>query len=779
MLADESGHLTARTGRDGTIVVEMPNQADRSAPFDDFADGARIESNDITFQSTDPGTSINLANDKLVLASLLPIITLNTSGNSSSNPSSNPSATGVANDANLGRLRSDIEGDKDPVLRPIVRIHQAAAFTNSELPRPNQYVTVNAVGTTSVRADLLGLDIELKTTSPGTTLTLDNDVRARTTGSNLILGSAGDVAISLSDRTPGFMDLPAYAALQLSSLDMEANGGAGTIRVDPFSIDSNPADLTLETDGDQRYAGNVELRNTLVTTGRDIDFAGDVTQSGAPDAGLVVGTRGKVRFTGNLGTAANRLDQLWVLFDADAPNDFTHPRTPAVEFGRRIDADGDGIAETPVDSDQSVYTRGDILFLSSDLPTRSLVASLEAGIDSVDDLSELDAFLRDPNLSIGRDRSANFATVGKALGDLAFDSASGLFAASPGEKISVAGDLGIDVASAVAAFSDISALSLGITANEIGLLRRNAGVTLDNRGQTHRDGGPSIVANTIDFGGLVPQVIGRGRTPRFGLPDPFSAADQFDFLDDFAVFGIRPGGRSLTESDFRFVGAEDELAETVPFLVPTGPSRSDLSGANGPVRLPTSKLERTEPQRLANPERLRALAIETRPTPVEVVLARLSGVAVIDDRGLASDGGSALVTDSRLDERDAEAAIALYERLFGADDVRTEQVRSVLQNALDQYLETQRAQRVVGFELRRFVKNRPSTLIEAYTTLEDLDALFRYHRRLGLSPGEFKRIQHDWLRKIQPDGIALEELAETIHPSRYVRGSDILDIFGQ
>ena len=102
-----------------------------------------------------------------------------------------------------------------------------------------------------------------------------------------------------------------------------------------------------------------------------------------------------------------------------------------------------------------------------------------------------------------------------------------------------------------------------------------------------------------------------------------------------------------------------------------------------------------------------------------------------------------------------------------------------MQNALDQYLETQRAQRVVGFELRRFVKNRPSTLIEAYTTLEDLDALFRYHRRLGLSPGEFKRIQRGWLEKVKPEGIAIEELAETVHPSRYVRGSDILDIFGQ
>ena len=137
------------------------------------------------------------------------------------------------------------------------------------------------------------------------------------------------------------------------------------------------------------------------------------------------------------------------------------------------------------------------------------------------------------------------------------------------------------------------------------------------------------------------------------------------------------------------------------------------------------------------------------------------------------------VTESRLDARDVEAAIELYEGLFGADGERASDVRSTLQNALDRYLEETRVRRVIGFELRRFVKNRPSTLITAYDTLESLDLLFRYHRRLGLSPGEYRKIQREWLREIQPDGITLDELAETIHPSRYVRGSDILDIFGQ
>ena len=780
LLADEASSLIARTGAEGTLVVDMPNQAVRPAPFDDFADGARFESNDITFRSRDPGTSIDLATDGLLIVSL--------------------ALSGLQNPNDVGRLRSEMEADdedENSVLRPIVRIHQAAAFSNSELPRPNQYAVLGLLGETDRRSSLAGLDIELKTLSPGpgdlwtaAALTLDNDVRARTTGSNLILKSAGDVVISLSDPTPGYEDIvdedgdPLYAELQLASLDASANvvtqgdgsetDGAGTIRIAPFTSEGAPADLTLVSDGDQRFADAVELQNTLITVGRDIDFDGDITQSGSPGASLAVGTTGKVRFAGNIGTATDRLDSFGVIFNGDSGTD-NDPSAPNVEFGRRSDTDGDGIAETPVDSDQSIFTQDEIVFLAVKDPTLA-EASLP---DSVEDLDDIDALFSDRDNGLGRDHPANFATIGKASGDLTFDSAGGLFLAAPGEKLSVGGTLSIFVANAVAAFSDVSALSFQVDASQIGLLRRDAGVTLDAKGQTHRDGGPAIVANTLDFGGSTPSVIGHGRTPRFGLPDPFSASNALPFLDAFPVFGLRPGGRSLTAADFQFAGGSGELAEQVPFLMPTGPSRSDLSGAHGPVRVPTSQAELADPMRLVDPDRLRALAVEARPMQRGVVLARLEGAAVIDDRGLASDGASAVVTESRLDARDAEAAIGLYDRLFGEQDERAAHVRDVLQNALDQYLEIHRAQHVVGFELRRFVKNRPSTLIEAYTTLEDLDTLFRYHRRLGLSPGEFKRIQRGWLEKIQPEGIALDELAETIHPSRYVRGSDILDIFGQ
>ena len=49
---------------------------------------------------------------------------------------------------------------------------------------------------------------------------------------------------------------------------------------------------------------------------------------------------------------------------------------------------------------------------------------------------------------------------------------------------------------------------------------------------------------------------------------------------------------------------------------------------------------------------------------------------------------------------------------------------------------------------------------------------------LGLAPREFTQIQHEWLKLVLPHGISVEELGQAIHPSRFVRGSDVLDIFG-
>jgi hypothetical protein len=121
----------------------------------------------------------------------------------------------------------------------------------------------------------------------------------------------------------------------------------------------------------------------------------------------------------------------------------------------------------------------------------------------------------------------------------------------------------------------------------------------------------------------------------------------------------------------------------------------------------------------------------------------------------------------------------LHEILFRADGTRIPEVKTTLQAALDRYKAMSGARRVLGFEFRRYLRNRPSTEYDAYETLELLDDLFSLHRHMGLTPGEYKPIQARWLELIRPEGITSSELSEAIHPSRFIRGSDILDIFGE
>ena len=89
----------------------------------------------------------------------------------------------------------------------------------------------------------------------------------------------------------------------------------------------------------------------------------------------------------------------------------------------------------PIDSDQQVYVDGDIVFQVDNAATTS------TGFGK-------------------RTRSARFATIGKALGDLSFESANGNFVMGAGEKLSVAGTATINTPNGDARLSDVAALDL-------------------------------------------------------------------------------------------------------------------------------------------------------------------------------------------------------------------------------------------------------------------------------------------------------------------------------
>jgi hypothetical protein len=760
--------LVRTPAEDGRVEVEMPDAATSATPFDDFVGSFEIDSNDVAFRTDDPNTTIDVASRKLRLVS-------------------DRRLSGFDPDAETFAIRDE----EDPE-RPIVRIRQVADPVDARLPRLDQYsvrqlqqnpITFEIEEVVVSRENLEDLDIQIERTAPGQALTFGEILRDRVTTANLQLVSAGDVVIDVTSAIPGFEEIDVPDVL-LASLDIRTLDGLGTITIEPFEPGSPDTPLRLGTEGDQRYGGAVVLAGSLAGEGRDIAFAGDVSASDA-DAGLALFVSRDARFEGDVGASPGPLARLAVLFDRDASG------TPNVQFGRRLDDDddngiddaidlaadpgleeiGDEVAETPIPSDQEVRARDGILV---------------GAIDGSDYAPFVRGEITEAELDLGRDRSALFATLGKALGDLTLQVTQGDFEMGAGERLSVGGTARVEVgAGRVARLGSVSALALEVVADEIELVRAQSGVYLDRTGETRGDAGPAISVNSLDFAGTVPRIVGAGRTPYFGFPDPFSPAiapgnpEVERALGRFATFALKPGGGELAASEFVFRTSDESLVAQVPFLPPTGASRSDLSGASGPIEQPTPSRRAPEPIELARAERLRELDVEPVPTPPAVSIARLRGAAVIDDLGLATDGGLIRVTEGRLVAADAEAAIDLYERIFGPDGERAAEVRATLQDALDLYLETTRARRVYGFELRRFVKNRPVTLIQAYETLDELDRLFRYHRRLGLTPGEYRAIQLDWLRQIQPEGITLDELSEAIHPSRYVRGSDILDIFGE
>jgi hypothetical protein len=369
-------------------------------------------------------------------------------------------------------------------------------------------------------------------------------------------------------------------------------------------------------------------------------------------------------------------------------------------------------------------------------------------------------------------RNSRTATIGKRNGDLELDVDT--FRVSEGEKISVGGDLTIgDDNSSLITVGDISAVNIDLAATDIEILLRKAGEYLGFNGKVKSDGGVDLVANTIDVDGDI-HLIGKGRAPVFGVHDPVAADSD---LNRFPVAEISPSNRKLTPADFDW-----DVAAAPPDLHPAGAVRDDFSNIYfGPEIVPAPNAWLAAAALAEDNQTLASLDISLRDDAPVSLLSRARRAGIIDDVGSdLPDRATEKITISaaRVLARDADVVAKRYQRLFGEDGEHTAQVKATLQSALRDYQSISGARRVLGFEFRRYLRNRPSSQLDAYLALEDLDALFSYHRNLGLTPGEYNSIQLRWLEAIKPNGISLDELAEAIHPSRFVRGSDILDIFG-
>jgi len=804
-LGDHARRLILGSDETGATLEIVLNSA-IADPFSAarFEGGVELRSNDILIDATDPGASVQLdledPNLRITSRSLL---------------------TGFEALSDLDVVSSEI--DPEERSRPRLRVRDDDDFSSTLLPRLDRYFQRGFVfgSTTLVTQERDSLRfIEIGLEADDSDLVFTDDLRNGSIGSNLSLSLINrtmerELQLAVTQLRPGVgdyqfesltdIDIRNNPALELASFEVTGFDSISIPAFDPdLAIAGNASptvatntDFGMHTLGDQLWDAKLSLGETADLLGRDLRFTGDIFRNTvmgmvAPlDVGLRIRTTGEVIFEDDIGvdgepisdgdTPAARLGFLHVFFDDDSDG--------RVQFGERLDNDANGIFETPVDDDQNVFVDGDILFVAvpldepndpNDSSDGDAIADLTTALTGAADLDAVDDVLHDADAGAGRDRLSPIATIGKAVGNLAFRSTNGgKFIMSSGERLAVGGNLTIDHAGEVVTIGDAAAsgaAGIRVIASEIGLVKRNAGVTFLADGSSTQDGGSSILANLIDFGGVTPMAIGVGKQPIFGVPDPFDPTLPA-FLSGFPVAEITAGGGALDPSAFTFVGNAN--LDQVASPIAQGGSRSELTGAIPPLEAPIRAPVWRALAPLENAERMTELGVDARETDPAILLERLEGTAIIDDLGLVATSSNVPVTESRLNPKDAEQAIALYESLFGPDGESALAVQATLQGALDRYLQTTRARRVVGFELRRFIRNRPSTLLEAYTTLDQLDALFRYHRRLGLSRGEYRQIQRGWLEAIQPEGISLDELSEAIHPSRYVRGSDILDIFGR
>jgi hypothetical protein len=594
---------------------------------------------------------------------------------------------------------------------------------------------------------------------------------------NLVLAAADSVEVDVDE---GLRDYSLDLA-NLAVFSDEDDDGVGRILL---TTEQTDRDSDLEADEYSRasirtldrqiYFGDVAVGANVRLKGNEVIFRDTVEAftSQDVDASLEVKVNNRARFADDVGVVAP-LDRLEVILGQPPANALTE-----AGFAERSDL-GDTILVLRKEPDPSggagranpermtVRTQGNLHLRrkETDVP-RTAVIRAEG-----DELVDQFLFQSDGgNVAFGEQMrmavDGSLRVESRDPGDPATGDAPG--------KVKVA-DLAV-------------AGRLALDAPEVFIRRRDGGRMLQASGAEVLDPGTLIVANdlSIETNNLV--LSGEGRDPLFGLPNPLDAPDSLRGADGTLVYpvaAIKRNFEPIDGSDIRLQETDPDrpnfgrLTDTFTMIRPDGPSAADLApDLNSDLDRLAPDLHQPLPLVVAalDERSLDTIGIALRGTTAAERESRREGAAVYDDVRPVRD--PVRVVSTRLMADMTGEAARSYDRLFGRNGENAPRIREILQGALDHYRRETRARRVVGFEFRRYVKNRPSSEFEAHQALLELDRLFRSHRNSGLSREEYREIQASWLASIQPDGITTEELAEAIHPSRYVRGSDILDIFG-
>ena len=528
------------------------------------------------------------------------------------------------------------------------------------------------------------------------------------------------------------------APLSVTSLYVNTDSSISNANLVLASAPTPVGQITIPTVSsitDQYYASPIVLeQDAELQAGGTIVFISTVDAAQEGLQSLKVGAGGAIQFGGDIG-ATGRLGT----FEAGQARGIT--TQPIIVFGNANTTD-------PV----AVRTVDDILLLpegyTGGVPDTATIFK-PSGVDGATGADEY---------------------------DLLFDTVEGDFIMGEREKLSLPGILSIraDGTGATARIGDLSGLEIYVEADKIELLRRQAGSVLHSSGTVGTDSGVDYVANIIEFIGNISNA-GSGKKPVFGIPNPFSYPAFFNGTNLYPTAALNANNSPATPAIFFSTKSFSVLD-----LQPLGASTADLAQA---FWIPAPRPRDPYPPLvlISDPASLLEIGIAALPTTSAQYQTRLAGAGVFDDvnSGVRLASSPAWVSEARLLPDESQDALMAYQRVLGPDRVNAPRIREILQTSLDQYRSVTGARRVVGFEFRRYIMNRPSSQFAAYQALQELDSLFRNQRTSGLAPSEFFHIQKPWLDEIVPEGITSDELSQTIFPSRYVRGSDILDVFGE
>lgn len=293
----------------------------------------------------------------------------------------------------------------------------------------------------------------------------------------------------------------------------------------------------------------------------------------------------------------------------------------------------------------------------------------------------------DPN-EILRPAVPTVATIA-SNGDLTINAAN--FTMGQNQKLSVIGDLMIDVKNGTASLGDISTLGMiAVTADTINLLLRSAGRVEDADGNLSSDFGLDLVAGTTINFSVVPTSVGSG--PRAQFATSSGGGDVTGNLLTFLMHAVGP----LTEADFLPNPNNGTFPIDGTFLLdlhPDGPITDNHEEALGAL-LPDAELDNVAFDVLPGPNVRRRLAtdlaIPARLLSPEEAVSLVAGRALyLDTPGAGVDRArqTSQVVVNRLIRAKVISALESYDALL-AQAGSPDEVRSTFDDAWGAFLES-------------------------------------------------------------------------------------------